>query len=334
LTTTPTITILHHADCIDGFGAAYAAWCRFGDTARYLPLHHGETVPVTEIAGRDVYLLDFSYAPAELLAMAANARSLTQIDHHLSARNAWGDLLTTDADGVQSYRHPELPLQIVFDLDKSGVRLAWEHFLPDQPLPLLLRHIEDQDLWRFALPETSRVCRALRLLPFDFATWHQLAIQTASADTARYRQLLADGSAIEIFFRAEVERLVNSGLCWRARLRGEPVDPAQAARHRREIVGDGKSTWLAVIGIAVNANALFSSELGHRLAELSGSFGLTWQLAADGEIRASLRSSGQLDVAAIAARYGGGGHRNAAGFRLPLTRFVEEVLGLDQEVGA
>jgi hypothetical protein len=330
LTTTPRIAILHHADCIDGFGAAYAAWRHFGDAARYLPLHHGETVPATEIADRDVYVLDFSFTPAELEIMAANARSLTQIDHHVSARNAWANLLTTDADGVQRYQHPELPLQIVFDLDKSGVRLAWEHFLPDQPLPLLLQHIEDQDLWRFALPETSHVCRALRLQPFDFAVWHELATQTASADTARYRQLLADGAAIEIFFRTEVERLANSSLRRRARLRGEPVAPLQAARHGHEIVGNGESAWLAVIGIAVNANTLFSSELGHRLAEQSGSFGLTWQLAADGEVKASLRSTGQLDVAAIAARYGGGGHRNAAGFRLPLARFIDEVLGLDQ----
>ena len=323
-----TTAILHHADCIDGFGAAYAAWRRFGDTARYLPLHHGESVPITEIAGRDVYLLDFSFAPAELEIMAASARSLTQIDHHLSARNAWDGLLNTDADGIQRYRHPELPLQIVFNLDKSGASLAWEHFLPEQSLPLLLQHIEDQDLWRFALPETSRICRALRLQPFDFAVWHELVIQTASADAARYRQLLADGAAIESFFRAEVERLLNSGLCRPARLRGEALDPRHATRHGRDMISDGESAWRPVAGIAINANTLFSSELGHRLAERSGSVGLTWQLTADGEVKASLRSTGQLDVAAIAARYGGGGHLNAAGFRLPLARFVDEVLGL------
>jgi phosphoesterase RecJ-like protein len=33
----------------------------------------------------------------------------------------------------------------------------------------------------------------------------------------------------------------------------------------------------------------------------------------DDETRVSFRSSGSLDVAALAARFGGGGHRNAAG---------------------
>jgi phosphoesterase RecJ-like protein len=36
------------------------------------------------------------------------------------------------------------------------------------------------------------------------------------------------------------------------------------------------------------------------------------ELAAD-EIRVSLRSSGSLDVAKLAATFGGGGHRTAAG---------------------
>lgn len=29
----PLVTVLYHADCLDGFGAAYAAWRHFGDTA-------------------------------------------------------------------------------------------------------------------------------------------------------------------------------------------------------------------------------------------------------------------------------------------------------------
>jgi len=41
-----------------------------------------------------------------------------------------------------------------------------------------------------------------------------------------------------------------------------------------------------------------------------------------------LRSKGDFDVAAIAQRYGGGGHRNAAGFRLPAGQFFTEILAL------
>jgi phosphoesterase RecJ-like protein len=38
---------------------------------------------------------------------------------------------------------------------------------------------------------------------------------------------------------------------------------------------------------------------------------------ATGEVRVSMRSKGAIDVRAVAQRYGGGGHRNAAGFTAP-----------------
>ena len=34
------IVVLYHADCLDGFGAAYAAWEKFGDTAEYIPVQY------------------------------------------------------------------------------------------------------------------------------------------------------------------------------------------------------------------------------------------------------------------------------------------------------
>lgn len=328
----PPVTVFYHADCLDGFGAAYGAWRRFGDSARYRPMHHGEAWDPADVFGHAVYILDFSFPPPQLLAMAKIAASVTQIDHHASALNACADWLGAAKDEALSFRHPELPLQLCFDLGKSGTRLSWEHFEPNTPLPLSLAHIEDQDLWRFRLPGTREFCRTLRLQPFDFATWQKIVVDTPDNNAARYREMLAEGRAIETFFQREVAHLADSRLLCRARLRGEPVDALQAVRHGQEVISDGEQSWLATGGLAVNANTLFASELGNRLAELSGSFGLVWQLAGDGEAKVSLRSQGEFDVAAIATRYGGGGHRNAAGFRLPLAAFVGEVLGQPLQV--
>jgi nanoRNase/pAp phosphatase (c-di-AMP/oligoRNAs hydrolase) len=38
----------------------------------------------------------------------------------------------------------------------------------------------------------------------------------------------------------------------------------------------------------------------------------------------SLYSIGDLDVAAVAGRFGGGGHRNAAGFSVPLETWARD----------
>lgn len=319
------VSVLYHADCLDGFGAAYAAWRHFGDAAIYRPMHHGESWALADVAGHAVFILDFSFPPEFLETMAAIAASVTQIDHHASALKAWGDKLPAGASGLCSYQHPTLPLRVMFDLEKSGARLAWEHFHPDTPPPAI-RHIEEQDMWRFT-PATRPFCRALRLLPFDFAVWHQLVLETPDDTAPRYLDMLRQGNAIEQFYQLEIDRLANSGLRMPANVRGEPVDSLQAVRHDQAVVSHETLSWLAVRGIAINANALFASELGNALAEQSGSFGLIWQLSGDGEVKASLRSKGKaLDVSVIATRYGGGGHPNAAGFRMPAELFFSEVL--------
>jgi phosphoesterase RecJ-like protein len=53
-----------------------------------------------------------------------------------------------------------------------------------------------------------------------------------------------------------------------------------------------------------------------------------FKLGADGDIHISMRSKYDVDVRAIAARHGGGGHKNAAGFKLrgPLTAVRDGIL--------
>ena len=328
----PNHTIIYyHADCLDGFGAAWAAWRKLGDGARYLPMHHGQAWLPDDVAGADVFVLDFSFPPAELKAMARLARSVRQLDHHASARDAWRGQLAGDAGSSRTKFHDAaLGLTVEFDMDKSGARLAWEHFHPEGEVPRAIAHIEDQDLWRFRLDGTRAFCRALRLRPFEFAAWDEIVRAAEVTDGAHYRALCAEGEAIDRFLEVEVARLAGGGLVMPATLHGEPATQPAGPGDGPHRAPGGEPTGRGhpIAGLAVNANMLFASELGHRLATQSGTFGLVWQLAAEGEVKASLRACGDVDVAALAARYGGGGHPNAAGFRMPWRRFMTEVLKL------
>src|SRR3990167_11323403 len=58
------IAVLYHGGCPDGFGGAYAAWKKFGDTAEYIPVKYGNTPP-EGLAGREVYIVDFCYEKVE-----------------------------------------------------------------------------------------------------------------------------------------------------------------------------------------------------------------------------------------------------------------------------
>ncbi|MBX3343468.1 MAG: phosphohydrolase [Nitrospira sp.] len=151
LSSFPPTLILYHAECADGFGAAWAIWRRYPD-AEYRPVKHGEAPP-TNLAGHHIVMVDFSYNRSTLEAMARDAASLVVLDHHITAEQALADL---------PYAY--------FDLNKSGAVLGWE-WAHDEPAPWLLRYIQDKDLWHWALPNSREISAALASHPFDFELW-------------------------------------------------------------------------------------------------------------------------------------------------------------------
>ncbi len=148
--------IFYHWDCLDGFGAAYAAWLKFGyREAAYRACQYSEGEDPFDMCepGDEVYVLDFSFK-REVLLRQAERLKIQVIDHHATAEK---DLAGLDF--------------CIFDMTKSGAVLAWEFFHPGRPMPKLLRHIQDRDLWQFKLFETKEITTALMSMSYDFQVW-------------------------------------------------------------------------------------------------------------------------------------------------------------------
>ena len=148
-------TVLYHAECADGFGAAWALWRRF-PSARYLPVKHGNAPP-DDLKGEQVVIVDFSYGREQLEALAESTKALLVLDHHITAEKALAGL----------------PYAF-FDQKKSGAVLAWE-WAHEHPVPWLLEYIQDKDLWNWALPSSREVNAALASHPFDFELWNRFS---------------------------------------------------------------------------------------------------------------------------------------------------------------
>lgn len=157
LALTNRTVILYHGNCPDGFGAAYAAWKKFGDTVEYIELNRGEAIP-EGLEGADLYFVDFTYEKAVMDHFVSIARSVTVLDHHNGMRAI-----------VESMPNH------VFDNDRSGATITWDYFHPGQPRPLLLEFVQDDDLFTFALADTRAVMAYLIVRPFSFALWEEMA---------------------------------------------------------------------------------------------------------------------------------------------------------------
>lgn len=277
--------VIYHANCLDGFGAAFAAWLHFTERnidADYYAAKHGNEPPVCN--GQDVYIVDFSYKRPVLKEICAVARSVTILDHHISAQD--------DLEGLEN-EHGNL--DVVFDMDKSGAVLSWEYF-HQEPAPRLLLHIQDRDLWRFNLEGTDAINIALMSYPFSFEYWQELMNSADKVDA-----LLLEGQTINRFRRQLIDQYKN-----------------------RAVIGSIAGFKVPV----VNAPHAIISEL---VGELSEDYPFAAGYQDHGNKRSwSLRSrkDGGEDVARIAELFGGGGHRNAAGFG---TRLPDGLLTLDPE---
>lgn len=135
------IYVLYHKNCMDGKGAAYAAWKKFGDLATYIEVNYGEDVPKLPNA-KEIYILDFSFKKDILYKMAETAKVVV-LDHHKTAQ--------ADLEGVEF---------AIFDMNKSGAELAWEYFHPKTSVPMSISYIGDRDLWKFNFPETKNFSAA------------------------------------------------------------------------------------------------------------------------------------------------------------------------------
>ena len=167
------LVIYHGRKCPDGFASALAAWLFYAGKAEFLPLDHGDIKSVDDLpalAGRAVYILDFSFSADILRGIEERAAKLVMLDHHKSA----AEKLTGFACrcGV-----------VHFDMNKSGARLAWEFF---QPARAGARpgafHRRPRHLG-LAIPRERRAfLAALDMEPLDFARWAEIAAFSPAAD--------------------------------------------------------------------------------------------------------------------------------------------------------
>lgn len=263
--------ILYHANCPDGFGAAYSAWKKFGETAEYRAMNYGKPAP-DDLAGAHVYFVDFCYAQEEMDQVKAVAKTLTVLDHHEGTE-----------DIVRSM--PEH----VYDVDRSGASITWSYFHPDTEVPELIRFVEDDDLFRFALPDTKAVMAYLSVQPFTFELWDELA--TTLQDPATAATLLDKARNYREYFDLLISLAVE-----RAKL----------------VEFEGHTIYIG----QTHPMKTMISALGHELAKKQGPFALIVQIGKEG-LRVSMRGDGSIDLTKIAQKYGGNGHISSAAFLAP-----------------
>jgi len=211
--------VIYHANCTDGFGAAYAAWKLLGDRAEYYAAKHGEKPP--DVTGRNVVVLDFSYDNATTKRLMKEAKGFLIIDHHKSAVVELHDVSCTR-----------------FDMNHSGAMLAWKFFHPGKEAPRMIKFIEDRDLWRWEIPYSKEFSAAFDMVPYDFEEFDKY-LDDSAVDNAQER-----GAYILAYSKTVISKIAKQAV------------PRKMGG--KDILVVNSSHWMSEIGAALSPKCDFA----------------------------------------------------------------------------
>jgi len=166
-----------------------------------------------------------------------------------------------------------------FDIEKCGAVMTWDYFFSSLEYPPILKYIQDRDLWLWKQFQSREINAALRSYPIE-EPWPFL-----DYDASQVAEMAVEGAAI---------------------LR-------EQARHVKAKISQAFEEELAGYKIlAVNETYLIS-EVAGELAK-GRPFGVCFFETGDRKVFSLRSDENGVDVSEIAKKFGGGGHKHAAGF--------------------
>ena len=206
--------------------------------------------------------------------------------------------------------------------DKHDIDVANSYTLD---VPMFIRYIQDRDLWLWNYKETKAFCH------YCFQN-----VKTIE-DMAHYFPIVDYDNPMfveknKVINQTSVKQFVDMGTLMLDSIEKQ-MDEIQE-KGLQEIVVINEDNNAKYFGYCINANSIFSSELGSRLCRLDKKhgFAIIWSVVTtiDGkpQISCSVRSHNfEFGSDGISKLFGGGGHKNAAGFKLPLDKLNELING-------
>ena len=279
------IACIYHKDCVDGTTAAAVLLKKFPH-ARAFPLSHGykkeEIDEILDITSLDahIYIVDSVLGLEEFVA---KGNTVTILDHHISVHEETKAFVA---------KHPTATYH--FDNTKSGASLTWSYLFPEEPVPELVRFVEDNDLWIHAFGEaTQHVVNYLSLLRND--PYRVCELLDTDIETVK-----KNGEQLTAYIHSEVERAILS----------EPIAFTIGA-------------YEVPLFNITNHQSACGNILSTKFDAAVGMYSVSGD-----EVRLSFRSLSHHSPSALvlAELLGGGGHQNASGARVKLSVFVNHIV--------
>lgn len=272
----------------DHDGEASAAIVKYyaktnNELCRCFPVNYNNPIPFKEISkDEEVWVVDFSLQkPGEWNKLKRKAGNVVWIDHHKTAIEA---SIAQKADRFDGIREVGL----------AGCELTWKYCFDNTNYPQAVAYVADYDVWRFAFGDKTK----------DFNNGLSFTIDTRPYSPFWSMMLAPDA-------KKEQKKAIKEILAVGAKIR------AKQTINNTDLL----EQWGFEIDFeGYKALGVNRGQVGSAFFESIGqNYDILMPMIFDGEQwTVSLYQSGNgadIDLGEIAKKYGGGGHKGAAGFQ-------------------
>jgi len=280
----------YHSADTDGHCSGAIIKLRFPECELY-PINYGEPFPWEIITNpkERVYVVDFCLQPFSDMVKLNDMCQLVWIDHHKSA--------------IEEYLKSNVSIKGLRNMEHAACYLVWSFIygVAQQP-PYQVTLLSNYDIWDHTDPLTLPFQYGIRMYETDpskdegMDTWRAIFYRGVKEDSI-VASVVNEGSTIIKYI--ERENRLTCDVC------------------SYELEFEGYKC-IAINKMLTSSNIFDSAEGDYDIKITFGYRGGKWFV--------SLYSD-KVDVSEIAKKYGGGGHKGAAGFQLTTTQIVMVLKG-------
>lgn len=285
--------IIYHHPCQDGQSAAWVIK-KSNPYAILVPKSINNNL-IDEALYIDKNVIMVDIVTNDFMTIKTKAKNLVILDHHKTNQEKLKDI---------DYAY--------FDMNKSGVGLAWEYIhgdddqdwqciIRDNQLPKFLACIQDRDLWSWKIPDARDFCDGFKNImdleedDRDFKLFDELYEEHLDGIyNTKFNSYCVIGNILNKIKMSKIKYMASNKTLYQVK------------------IPNNNSLRVAFF----NCSHDLCSDLGNYvITNTDADFVVMWRYVHDkDEYHYSLRScDAKTDVSAICELFGGGGHRNASG---------------------
>lgn len=283
---------IYHSKDLDGYCSGAIVKRKYPD-AKLVGYDYGQPFPLTdeEISGQDIVMIDVSLPMAEMFKLSDKCKSLTWIDHHISAIKEFRAYV----DGGT-----KIGISAILEDGIAACEGGWKYFFPDEPMPTAVWLLGIYDTWR---NKSEIFDWDTKVMPFQYG----MRMICSSAETFP-QDLFSNEQNIDISYA--------DAYCSKITESGKLILSYQKTQNERACKMSFETEFEGLKAICLNNGGANSQVFESVYDESKHDVMIPFVFTGKHWTFSLYTTKNEVDCSIIAKSMGGGGHKKAAGFQL------------------